>query len=453
MRNRSVIYLIALLIIGIAPDFAQRTSREIKQKERELQRLRTEIQAYEKKLKESEKKERTTLEYLDDLERQSILIRQLIKKLRDEEIEMTAEIDTVKASIGVLENRLLFLQSHYANYVRTVYKHGRVYDLELLFSSKSINQLYIRIQYLKRFSEQRAKDLQSIGENKIVLEQKNEQLQAKLQSERKLLAEKTREEGSLKQTFSERQAVLKRIRKNKRTYQKELGRKTEAFRQIEKLIADLIEKERIQKEREEAERRERELAEAREREKLTSIPPAVAKPNDARLASAFEYQRGKLRWPVAHGSIAFWQSNPSGFKDGHTKHGDRYSRSRRFKRLCRCRRRGIGAVVYSRFRERSHSQPLQWIPHGIRASLGCLGFGIATHKCGNDHCKKRRYGSGSDFALRNLERSRKAKSGNLACAKMRKNLLANLVDKLLPADLQGNTVDGKRFLHRRIGKI
>jgi hypothetical protein len=36
---------------------------------------------------------------------------------------------------------------------------------------------------------------------------------------------------------------------------------------------------------------------------------------------------------------------------------------------------------------------------------------------------------------------------------MRKNLLANLVDKLLPADLQGNTVDGKRFLHRRIGKI
>jgi septal ring factor EnvC (AmiA/AmiB activator) len=303
MRNRSVIYLIALLIIGIAPDFAQRTSREIKQKERELQRLRTEIQAYEKKLKESEKKERTTLEYLDDLERQSILIRQLIKKLRDEEIEMTAEIDTVKASIGVLENRLLFLQSHYANYVRTVYKHGRVYDLELLFSSKSINQLYIRIQYLKRFSEQRAKDLQSIGENKIVLEQKNEQLQAKLQSERKLLAEKTREEGSLKQTFSERQAVLKRIRKNKRTYQKELGRKTEAFRQIEKLIADLIEKERIQKEREEAERRERELAEAREREKLTSIPPAVAKPNDARLASAFEYQRGKLRWPVAHGTV------------------------------------------------------------------------------------------------------------------------------------------------------
>jgi septal ring factor EnvC (AmiA/AmiB activator) len=303
MRKLSVISLIIPLVFGVSLDFAQRTSREIKQKESELQRLRSEIQAYEKKLKESEKKERTTLEYLDDLERQSNLIRQLIQSLRDEEVEMTVEIDTVKASIGVLENRLSFLQSHYANYVRTVYKHGRVYDLELLFSSKSINQLYIRIQYLRRFSEQRAKDLQSIGENKVVLEQKNEQLQAKLQTERKLLAEKTREEGNLKQTFSERQTVLRKIRKNKKTYQKELGRKTEAFRQIEKLIADLIEKERIQKEREEAERRERELAEARERERLRMAPPAITKPAEARSASAFEYQRGKLRWPVSHGTI------------------------------------------------------------------------------------------------------------------------------------------------------
>ncbi len=303
MRTLSVIQLLALLLLGISTDFAQRSSREIRQKEKELQRLRSEIQAYEKKLKESEKKERTTLEYLDDLERQSILIRQLIQNLRDEEIDMTAEIDTVKGSIDVLENRLSFLQSHYANYVRTVYKHGRVYDLELLFSSKSINQLYIRIQYLRRFSEQRAKDLQSIAENKVALEQKNEQLLVKLQSERKLLAEKTREEGNLKQTFSERQTVLKRIRRNKKTYQKELGRKTEAFQQIEKLIADLIEKERIQKEREEAERRERELAEARERERLRTTLPITAKPPDAKAASVFEYQRGKLRWPVTHGTV------------------------------------------------------------------------------------------------------------------------------------------------------
>jgi murein DD-endopeptidase MepM/ murein hydrolase activator NlpD len=178
-----------------------------------------------------------------------------------------------------------------------------VYDLELLFSSQSINQLSIRIQYLKRFSEQRAKDLKEIDENKVILEQKNEQLQVKLQSERQLLIEKTREEENLKRTFSQRQMVLKKIRKNKKTYQRELNRKMGAFQQIEKLIADLIEKEQIRKEREETERRERELAEAHEREQVKSIPSPTQKPVELKTSFAFAQQRGKLRWPVTHGSV------------------------------------------------------------------------------------------------------------------------------------------------------
>ena len=234
-----------------------KSNKEIKQRENELQKLRDDIQAYEKKLNESEKKEKVTLDRLDDLERHSILIRQLIQKLREEELGMTVEIDTAKSAIAHLEGQLQFLKSHYANYVRSVYKNGRVYDVELLFSSKSINQLSIRIQYLKKFSEQRAKDLQGISDNKTVLEQKNEQLQMKLQRERQLLSEKTREEGNLKRTFSQRQMVLKKIRKNKQTYKKELTRKTEASKKIENFIAELIEKERLQKEREETERRER----------------------------------------------------------------------------------------------------------------------------------------------------------------------------------------------------
>ena len=287
------IFFFILFLLFALPATAQKTEREIKQKENELQKLRSDIQAYEKKLRESDKKEKVTLEHLDNLERQSILIRQLIQKLREEELGMTAEIDTAKTTIAGLEGQLQFLKSHYANYVCSVYKHGRVYDLELLFSSQSINQLSIRIQYLKRFSEQRAKDLKEIDENKVILEQKNEQLQGKLQSERQLLIEKTREEENLKRTFSQRQTVLKKIRKNKKTYQKELNRKMGAFQQIEKLIADLIEKEQI--------RKERELAEAREREQVKSIPSPTLKPVE--LKTSFAQQRGKLRWPVTHGSV------------------------------------------------------------------------------------------------------------------------------------------------------
>jgi septal ring factor EnvC (AmiA/AmiB activator) len=292
-----------LFILVALPATAQRTSKEIKQRENELQKLRSDIQAYTKKLSESEKREKVTLDRLDDLEHNSILIRKLIQRLREEELGMTAEIDTAKTAIANLEGQLQFLKSHYANYVRSVYKNGRVYDVELLFSSKSINQLSIRIQYLKKFSEQRAKDLRGISENKAVLEQKNSQLEIKLQNERQLLTEKTREEGNLKKTFSERQMVLKKIRKNKQTYQKELIRKTEASKKIENLIADLIEKERIQKEREEAERRERLAAEARARELNKTPAPPTPQPVETKTGAAFDRRRGKLRWPVAHGTV------------------------------------------------------------------------------------------------------------------------------------------------------
>jgi septal ring factor EnvC (AmiA/AmiB activator) len=284
MSYRSCILGIACLFLFSYHAGAQRSEREIKQKESELQKLRSDIQAYEKKLKESEKKEKVTLDRLDDLERQSNLIRKLIRELREEEVGITTEIDTAKTAIGELEKRIQFLKSHYANYVCSVYKKGRVYDLELLFSSKSINQLSIRIQYLKSFSEQRAKDLHAIVESKTSLEQKNDQLQTKLQSERRLIFEKTREESKLKRTYSTRQVVLGKIRKNKKIYKEELTRKTEAFKQIEKIIADLIEKERIRKEREEAERRQLEHA-------------VVDSKN------SFIQRKGKLRWPVARGTV------------------------------------------------------------------------------------------------------------------------------------------------------
>lgn len=300
-------YSIRFLLVGFFFLYAftasaQRTNHEIKQKEKELQQLRNDIQAYEKKLKESEKKEKVTLERLDNLEQQSLLIRRLIRELREEELSMTSEIDSARVTITNLEEQLQFLKSHYANYVCSVYKNGRVYDLELLFSSKSINQLSIRIQYLKKFSEQRAKDLSGINDNKALLEQKNDQLQLKLQTERQLLVEKTREEGNLKKTFSQRQTILKKIRKNKKTYQRALTRKVSAFQQIEKLIADLIEKERIRKEREEAERQARILAEERNRQQTNNIT-SESKQNEPITASAFSQRRGRLRWPVLHGTI------------------------------------------------------------------------------------------------------------------------------------------------------
>jgi septal ring factor EnvC (AmiA/AmiB activator) len=268
----------------------QAGEKDIVKKKQELETLRKEIQTYEQKLRESEKKEKVTLEHLDNLERQSMLIRRLIQKLREEEKQITGEINAAKSSIADLERQLDFLKQHYAAYVRSVYTKSRVYDVELFFSSNSINQLSIRIAYLKRFSEQRAKDLRAIVEKKTTLEQQNEQLQEALTAERALLAEKTKEERMLSRKASQRKTVLSKIRSDKQLFQRELTRKMHAAREVEKMIADLIERERL--------RKEKEAAAARERLGARTPPPA------AEPAGTFEQKRGKLRWPVSGGAIA-----------------------------------------------------------------------------------------------------------------------------------------------------
>jgi septal ring factor EnvC (AmiA/AmiB activator) len=288
-----MVFCLLLTGWGVENASAQQISREITQKERELTRLRNEIQSYEKKLGESVKRERSTLEHLDNLEKQSTLIRRLVNKLKEEERQMSADILKARSSIGDLEAQLQSLKNHYAKYVRSVYKNGRVYDLELLFSSNSINQLSIRIAYLKKFSEQRVKDLQRIVQKKTDLEQQNEKLQKALAEERALIAQKATEESSLKKKATQRQRVLTTIRKDKKLYQQELTRRNQAVRQIEQFIADLIEKDRV--------RKEKEAAAARERMASSTTPTPTPEP--ASIGS-FAVQRGHLRWPVSSGKIA-----------------------------------------------------------------------------------------------------------------------------------------------------
>ena len=269
-------------------------SREIARKEKELETLRAEIQAYEKRYRESEKKERSALGNISNLDRQVGLLRNLIKKLREQEQSLRGDIQDTRSSIQDLERQLDALRTHYAKYVRSVYKYGRVYDVELLFSSKSVNQLYIRIEYLKRFSEQRAKDLRDVVNKKSDLEAENERLQASLMHERNVLAEKTARESSLKKKVVEHRKSLTAIVQDKNKLRRALEEKKKYAEEIKRIVARLND--------EEDKRREAAAAAARNRDKTAPALRPTPKPETA--PGAFASQQGRLRWPAEAGTIA-----------------------------------------------------------------------------------------------------------------------------------------------------
>jgi septal ring factor EnvC (AmiA/AmiB activator) len=250
-----------------------------------LQSIRKQIQDFEQKIKQQQSKEKSTLELLDSYDRKATLVRRLISKLRGQEAELQDTIDRTRSELQQFDGQLKFLKQHYASYVKSAYKSGKVYDIELLLSSKSINQFYVRSYYLRRFTDQRKRDAEKIDYKKNEVEQVQYRLQSQLAEERRLIAEKGAEEDRLAALAADRKQVLADIRKDKKLYQREIERQTRAAKELENVIASLIEADRLKKEKREADVKEG---------KLPLPPPST---------SNFEARKGKLRWPVGQGTV------------------------------------------------------------------------------------------------------------------------------------------------------
>jgi septal ring factor EnvC (AmiA/AmiB activator) len=277
-----VIYLIALVVVVLVFSLPSRAGEsrqdEITSKQAELSKLRKEIERYETKIKEHEKNESATLDLMDTYDRQANLLRKLIRKLQDHGRRLQKEIDSTRRSMADLSGQMTTLKEEYARYAASAYRYGRTHDLELLISSRSLNQALVRAEYLKKFSDKRRTDLDQIVSKRESVEDRNERLQRQLAEQRALLSTKAKEEARLDARLKKRKQVLASIRRDKNVVRQEMQRRVKEGEKLERIIADLIEKERSRK-------------------------ASKNKESGAPSASTFDGKRGKLPWPVSHGRI------------------------------------------------------------------------------------------------------------------------------------------------------
>ena len=275
MAIKLKIFIVFLCVIGFMLSLnAIPDSQDIKKKQTELEKLREEINKYEVQIRESEKKEKATLDLLGKYDRQSTLLKKLITALKKEENTLEKDIFETKKRIETLGGQILNLKMHYAKYAANAYMHRRTHDLELLLTSKSLNQFLIRSEYLKRFSDQRRMDMARIGTQKTEFENQELSLQNKLNQQKQLIKEKKKEEQKLALLRKQRKSVLTEVRRDKKNYQKELERKKQDVKELERMISKLIEEEAA---------------------KAATATPSLR---------SFEGKKGKLRWPVERGTLA-----------------------------------------------------------------------------------------------------------------------------------------------------
>ncbi len=204
-----------------------------------LRDIRDEITSVEKKIKASKKKESSILILLNNLDLDIDIAQSLVQNLKKEQKKKKKEITTIEKNLTSSEDELEALKQMLSKRLVYTYKYGRVKDVELLLTARSINDGLLWLEYQKRLSEHAFRNYVKIKEKKQQITRDRDLLTVEIQDQKKVIGEKVSEEKNLKQKKNKRQAVLKKVRKSTDVLRQQLADKEKSAQEIENLIVQL----------------------------------------------------------------------------------------------------------------------------------------------------------------------------------------------------------------------
>jgi murein DD-endopeptidase MepM/ murein hydrolase activator NlpD len=149
---------------------------QLSEKSSELNVLKRQIDSIESKVNDLNT-------FLKGYENAVYMTPEQVLKETDAIIALSAEVDVIQES--------------FKKKVINLYKHGKNYDLELLFSSRSPNEYLQRNQYLQHFSQNRKKELRELKSKKFLLEEKKKLLSLSTSSQRFYVEARRSEKSNL----------------------------------------------------------------------------------------------------------------------------------------------------------------------------------------------------------------------------------------------------------------
>jgi len=296
MRKLSKQIIFIAIILFAMPVFSQ--NKKALQEKRE--QIEKDIKYTNKLLKKTKKNKEKSLSYL------KVLSTQL--KNREELLQMlNIEISFIEKQIGettikIVENRkiieekrkeLIKLKEDYAKMIYYTYKNKHSFDSWVfIFSSKSFNQAYKRLKYLKQYTQHRKiqaeiiirieeelkKEIEDLENQKINLEKDKE-------NKKVLIGSKKIEVKELEVQKTDKKTLITKLKKSESRFKKELHKQQLAAKELDEKIRKIIEEE-IKKER------------AKEKKEGFALTPEAK-----RISDNFLENKGALPWPLDKGII------------------------------------------------------------------------------------------------------------------------------------------------------
>ena len=268
--------LFFLFLIGASCSlFAQKSKGQLELEKKE--NLRRIAQA-EKILTETQSEKKVTIGQLQAIDQQIKARQALINGLNQEISLLESEMKDLSLVVEALQNDLKNLKEEYAAMIYASYKANTGFNiLTFIFSANTFNQLFLRLEYLKQYSEARTVQAEQIRVVAEELELQRQDLEIKNQEQKSLLRLQLRENNKLISLKDQKSGIVKELNKKEKQLRTEVASRKKAIDRLDATIAALV-------------RREIEIEEG-----ASSITIADLE----ELTASFESKKNKLPWPAS----------------------------------------------------------------------------------------------------------------------------------------------------------
>lgn len=269
--------------------WSQSNAARQKSLENQKKRLQAEIKQINNLLFKNNKKEKSVLSQVEDLN-VKIKVRSDLVKINNQQANLlTRQINVNQRNISNLRMELETLKKDYAEMIQKSYKSKSSQNrLMFLFSSEDFLQAYKRIQYMKQYANFRKKQGKEIAEKTKTLQSLNKDLLDQKRQKEVLVAENRKAQQQLEQERKSQQKLIKSLKSRSRSLAVEIKQKQRKSASIDREIQRLI--------------REAIAASNKAAGKKSKNAFALT-PEAKKLAANFVANKGKLPWPVEKGIV------------------------------------------------------------------------------------------------------------------------------------------------------
>lgn len=294
LRTIGIVFLLGMGLAHLGMAQTQKTRAQLEKEKSDVQKRLSEFDQILKKTAETKK---VSIGQLNAVNKQLQSRVSFIRTLSREVTLINREIREIEATIQKLENDLQVLKKEYSGMIYTASKlNSNLSITAFIFSSATFKEFYMRLRYLKQYSDARNKQVELINSTSLELSNQKRMLEDKKVQKQVVLAQEQEQKEKLDKSKQEQQKIVNNLAQQEDEIRKKIAAAKKQQENLNAMIKRIIE--------EEIRKAEAEAKKANSNANRSSGSSIPLTPEAAALSSSFAGNRGKLPWPVESGFIS-----------------------------------------------------------------------------------------------------------------------------------------------------